>query len=163
MEWMKGWKRTIGMAALATGLLATAAATSAGAFGGHCRHGGRDGGRGGPSTARLEHRLERLVLSADVRAKALAIVDASRSEDRALREQTQAAREELRASLSAGGEPDRNALDAQIERIGALETEHHKQFLHTLIAVGAVLPDAQRAQWFEPPHHRGDRDGRPTR
>jgi Spy/CpxP family protein refolding chaperone len=156
------WKKRIGIAALATGLLATAAATSAGAFEGHFRHGGREHG-GPPGTARLEYRLERLDLSADVRARALAIVDASRTEDRELREQIRTAHEELRTALAASGKLDQKALDAQIERLGALETQHHKQFLHTLIAVGAVLPEAQRAQWFEPPHRHGDRAGPPAR
>jgi Spy/CpxP family protein refolding chaperone len=151
-------KTSIGIAVLATGLLATVAATSAGAFGGggHCKRGG--GGYGGPSVSRLEHRLEKLDLSADVRAKAFAIVDAQRSEDRALREQIRAAHEQLKATLEAGA-TDADALDAQIEALGALKTQHHKQFLHTLIEVGAVLPDAQRAQWFEPPHHRGGHHG----
>lgn len=143
---------SIGISALAIGLFATIAATSAGAFGGgHCK---REGGHGGPSVSRLEHRLEKLDLPADVRAKAFAIVDASRSEDRALREQIRAAHEQLKAALEAGAS-DADALDAQVEALGALKTQHHKQFLHTLIEVGALLPDAQRAQWFEPPHHRG--------
>jgi Spy/CpxP family protein refolding chaperone len=149
----------VGIIALATGLLATAAATSAGAFGGHCRMGGHHGGP--PGVARLEHRLEKLDLPADVRAKAFAIVDASRGEDRALREQIRAAHEQLRATLEAGAS-DARKLDAQVEALGALQTQHHKQFLHTLIQVGAVLPDAQRAQWFEPPHGRGGRGDHAT-
>jgi Spy/CpxP family protein refolding chaperone len=153
---MIGKKASLGISALAVGLLATVAATSAGAFGGgHCKRGGHGGP---PGAARLEHRLERLDLSADVRAKAFAIVDASRSEDRALREQIRAAHEQLRAALEAGA-PDADALDAQVEALGALKTQHHKQVLHTLIEVGAVLPDAQRAQWFEP-HSRGRRGDR---
>jgi Spy/CpxP family protein refolding chaperone len=148
-------KTSIGISALAIGLFATVAATSAGAFGGgHWKRGG--GGHGGPSVARLEHRLERLDLPADVRAKAFAIVDAQRSEDRALREQIRAAHEQLKATLETGA-TDADALDAQIEALGALKTQHHKQFLHTMIEVGALLPDAQRAQWFEPRHQHGDR------
>ena len=152
-------KKSIGISALAVGLLATVAATSASAFGGsgHCKRGG--GRHGGPSVARLEQRLEKLDLSADVRAKAFAIIDAQRSEDRALREQIRAAHEQLRASLETGA-PDADALDAQVEALGALKTQHHKQFLHTQIEVGALLPDGQRAQWFEPRHHRGDRHGK---
>jgi Spy/CpxP family protein refolding chaperone len=147
-------KSSIGISALAIGLLATVAATSAGAFGGHGKRGG--GRHGGYGAARLEHRLEKLDLSADVRAKAFAIIDAQRSEERALREQIRAAHEQLRASLEAGA-PDVDALDTQVEALGALKTQHHKQFLHTQIEVGALLPEAQRAQWFAPRHHRGDR------
>ena len=154
-------KASIGISALAIGLLATVGATSAGAFGGggHCKRGG---GHGGHGIGRLEHRLEKLDLPAGVRAKAFAIVDASRSEDRALREQIRAAHEQLRTALESGA-ADADALDAQIEALGALKTQHHKQFLHTMIEVGALLPDAQRAQWFEPRHHRRDRGDEPTR
>jgi protein CpxP len=142
----------IGISALAVGLLAAGAATSAGAiagrFGGHCGPGGA------PGVGRLEHRLERLDLSADVRAKAFAIIDASRSDERALREQVRAAHEQLRTLLESGA-ADPAALNAQIDGLGALQTQEHKQFLHALIEIGALLPDAQRAQWFAP-LHRGD-------
>src|SRR5262245_50575121 len=152
-------KASIGVSALAIGLLATVGATSAGAMGGHCKRGG---GPGGPGAARLEHRLERLDLSADVRTKALAIIDASRAEDRALRDQIRTAHEQLRVALESGA-PGRDALDTQIDALGALMTQHHKQMLHTMIEVGALLPDAQRAQWFEPPHFRRGHRDEPTR
>jgi Spy/CpxP family protein refolding chaperone len=153
----------IGISALAIGLLATVAATSAGAFGGggHCKRGG--GGHGGPSISRLEHRLEKLDLSADVRAKAFAIVDASRGEERALREKKRAAHKELRAMLESGA-PNAKALDAQVDEVGALKTQQHKHYLHTLLKVGALLPEAERAQWFAPPHrgrHHGDKPEKP--
>ena len=143
---MRSKTRSIGIAALAAGLLATA--TSAGAFG---RHGGMPGM---PGVEMLERRIERMKLPADVRAKAFAIVDASRAEGRATREQSRAAHEELRAMVKAGA-PDAKALDKQIEGVGALRTQQHKQFLHALIRIGALLPDDQRAQWFEPPHRGG--------
>ena len=154
--------RSIGIAALAAGLLATAAATSAGAFGGH---GGMGRGRmmGMPGVEMLEHRLERMDLPADVRAKAFAIVDAARPKERATREQIRSAHEKLREMVKAGA-PDTKALDKQIEQVGALQTQQHKQFLHTLIEIGAVLPEQQRAQWFEPPHRDWHRPGaEPTR
>jgi len=150
---MKFGKKSIGISALAIGLLATAA-TSAGAFGGHGRPGGR--WQGGPSVELLERRLDRLDLSADVRAKAFAIVDASRGQERALRDQIRTAHEQLRTALASGA-PDADALDAQVDALGALKTEQHKRFLHTLIDVGAVLPADQRAQWYAPPRPRGDR------
>src|SRR5262245_7274223 len=143
--------KSVGISVVAIGLLVTAA-TSEGAFGGRGRHG--DGWQGGPSTARLEHRLERLDLSLDVRAKAFAIVDASRSEDRALRERIRTAHEQLRTALASGA-PDAHALDAQVDALGALKTQQHKHFLHTMIQVGALLPDEQRTQWFAAPRHRG--------
>ncbi len=144
--WRSKW-----IAALAVGLVAVVAASSAGAFGKR---------RGGPGLAQLEHRLEKLDLSADVRAKAYAIVDAQRAQERALREQIRTAHQELGALVKAGT-PDIEAVDAQIDELGVLKTQQHKQFLHALLKIGALLPEQQRAQWFEPPHrrdhHRGER------
>jgi Spy/CpxP family protein refolding chaperone len=136
-------KKSAWICALAIGLLATAAASSAGAFGGR---------RGGPpDITRLERRLERLDLSADVRKKAFAILDGARGDERALREQLRAAHDELGAMVKAGA-PDGKALDAKIDELGALRTQQHKQFLHTVLKIGALMPDAQRAQWMDPPH-----------
>ena len=157
---MSRTRTSIGISALAIGLLAAIAATSAGAVGGHCegRGPGMHGMRGGPpGVGHLEHRIEMLDLSADVRSKAFAVVDAARPEERALREKSRAAHEELRAMLESGS-PDAKKLDAKIDELGALQTKQHKQFLHTLLSVGALLPADQRAQWFAPPHH-----GRPER
>src|SRR5262245_36552205 len=121
-------RKSIGISALAIGLLATVAATSAGAFGGQCRFGGRGGHGGPPGLAMLEHRIERLDLSADVRAKAFAVIDGSRAEERALREKTRAAHEQLRALVESGA-PEPKKLDARIDELGALQTQQHKQFL----------------------------------
>jgi Spy/CpxP family protein refolding chaperone len=140
--------KTTWIAALAIGLLATAAATSAGAF-------GRRGGP--PGLARLEHRVERLDLGTDTRAKAFAIIDAARGPDRALREKMRAAHEALRATIESGA-PDTAALDKQIDAMSALQAEHHKQFLHTLLQIGKLLPADKRAQWMAPAH-RGGRHG----
>jgi Spy/CpxP family protein refolding chaperone len=155
---------SIGISALAIGLLATIAATSAGAIGGHCGRGGRGCHGGPPGLGHLERRIEKLDLSADVRTKAFAILDAARPEERALREKTRAAHEELRAMLDSGA-PSTKALDAKIDELGALQTRQHKQFLHTLLSVGALLPADQRAQWFAPPHRgRHERESHePTR
>ena len=138
-------KMAIWIAALAIGSLATVAATSAGAFGGHCKRGGRRARRRG--VARLEHRLERLDLSADVRAKAFAIIDARAAKSARCASRSAPRTSSCGRSLESGA-PNANALDAQVEALGALKTQQHKQFLHTLIEVGALLPDEQRAQWF---------------
>jgi Spy/CpxP family protein refolding chaperone len=139
-------KRTsIWIGALAIGAAAAVAASSAGAF-------GRRGGP--PDLAHLEHRLERLDLSADVRAKSFAILDAARAPERALREKIRAAHEGLRAALESGA-PDAAALDAQIDAIGALQTQRQKQFLHTVLQIRALLPEEKRAEWMAPPRHGG--------
>jgi Spy/CpxP family protein refolding chaperone len=149
-------KSALWIAALATGSLATVAAAGAG---GYCKHAGRGGHGGPPGLAHLERRIERLDLSADVRARAFAIVDASRGEERALRDQTRAAHEALHEMVESGAR-DAKKLDAQVEEIGSLQTRQHKQFLHALIQIGALLPEDQRAQWFAPPHRGKERDDR---
>jgi Spy/CpxP family protein refolding chaperone len=141
-------KTTLWIAALAIGSLATVAAAGGG---GHCKHGGRGWHGRPPGLEQLERRVDRLDLSADARTKAFAILDASRGEERALREKTRAAHQELRAMLESGA-PNAKKLDAQVDELGSLRTQQHKQFLHALIQVGALLPEDQRAQWFAPPH-----------
>jgi len=139
------------IAALMILALVTAAAGSAGAF-------GRRGGH--PDLGRLERRIERLDVSADVRAKAFAIVDAQRAKDRALREQVRTAHEALRAMLESGS-PEARKLDQQVDELGALRTQQHKQLLHAMLAIGALLPEEQRAQWMAPPDRRGHGGHRP--
>ena len=137
------------IAAFVIGALAAAAATSAGAF-------GRRGGL--PGVSRLEHRLDKLDLSAETRAKALAIVDAARGDERTLRDELRAEHEELFAMVQSGTS-DTAAVDAQIETVGALRTQQHKQFLHVLLQVAALLPEDQRARWLAPPHRGEHRSG----
>jgi len=151
-------KLAIWITALACVSLATVAAGAAGARG-QCKHGGRFGHGGPPGLAHLEHKIERLDLSADVRTQAFAIIDGSRSEERTLREKTRAAHEQLHAMIASGA-PDTKKLDAKVDEVGALKVRQHKQFLHTLIEVGALLPEEQRAQWFAPPHRDKKRDER---
>ena len=140
-------KTGLWIAALALGSFATVAAAGGG---GHCKHAGAGWHGRPPGLEHLERRIDRLDLSADVRTKAFAVVDASRGEERSLREKTRAAHEELRAMLESGA-PNAKKLDEQIDELGSLRTQLHKQYLHTLIQVGALLPEDQRAQWFAPP------------
>ena len=149
-------KTALWIAALAIGSFATVAAAGAG---GHCKHAGRGPHGGPPGLAQLERRIDRLDLSADLRTQAFAILDASRGEERALREKTRAAHEEMRAMLESGS-PDAKKLDAQVDELGSLQTQQHKQFLHALIQVGALLPEDQRAQWFAPAHRATRADDR---
>jgi len=149
-------KAAIWSAALAIGSLATLAAASAATGGGHCRHGGWHGGT--PGLTQLERRIDRLGLSADARTKAFAVLDAARGDERALRTKTRAAHESLRTMLESGA-PNAKRLDAQVDELGALRTQQHKQYLHTLLQIGALLPEDQRAQWFAPPR-REEREER---
>ena len=149
-------KTALWIAALALGSFATVAAAGGG---GHCKHAGSGWHGRPPGLEQLERRIDRLGLSADVRAKAFAIVDASRGQERTLREKTRAAHEQLRAILGSGT-PNATKLDEQVDELGALRTQQHKQYLHTLIQVGAILPEDQRAQWFSPPRRAQRPDDR---
>jgi Spy/CpxP family protein refolding chaperone len=140
-------KTALWITALALGSFATVAAAGGG---GHCNHSGSGWHGRPPALEHLERRIDRLDLPADVRTKAFAIVDASRGEERSLREKTRAAHAALRAMLESGA-PNAKKLDAQVDELGSLRTQQHKQYLHTLIQVGALLPEEQRAQWFAPP------------
>jgi Spy/CpxP family protein refolding chaperone len=149
-------RTAIWITALAIGSLATVAAAGGG---GHCKHAGRGWQGRPPGLAHLERRIDRLDLSTAVRTRAFAILDASRGEERALREKTRAAHEALRAMLESGA-PDAKKLDVSVDELGALQTQQHKQFLHALIQIGALLPEDQRAQWFAPPHRAERSDDR---
>lgn len=127
--------------------LASLVMTSGAAQAGRPRH---------PGLAHLERRIESLDLSEDVRRQALAIVDAARPEERELREQIDEAHEQLRALLGTAS-PDPAAVDAQVDALGALRTEKHKQFLATLLGIGALLDDEQRAALLAPPERGGPR------
>jgi Spy/CpxP family protein refolding chaperone len=149
-------KTALWMIALAIGSLATIAAAGGG---GHCKHAGSGWQGKPPGLAHLERRIDRQGLSADTRTKAFAILDASRGEERALREKTHAAHDSLRKILESGA-PNAKKLDAAVDELGALRTQQHKQFLHALIQIGALLPEDQRAQWFAPPHRAERPDDR---
>jgi Spy/CpxP family protein refolding chaperone len=150
-------KTALWITALAIGSLATVAAAGGG---GHCKHAGSGWQGRPPVLAHLERRIDRLDLSADLRTKAFAILDATRGDERALREKTRAAHDSLRAMVESGA-PNEKKLDAQVDELGGLRTQQHKQYLHALIQIGALLPEDQRAQWFAPPH-RAERPDDPT-
>ena len=118
-------KTSIGIAALAIGLLATVGGDLRGRLRGPLQA-RRAAGTAAPAS-RASSTASRSSISPPTCARRRSRSSTrSRSEERALREQIRAAHEQLRAALESGA-PDADALDAQVEALGALKTQHHKQ------------------------------------
>jgi Spy/CpxP family protein refolding chaperone len=129
---------------LTTLLALTALAVAAGArppFGGHFR-----GPHGGQHHERfLEKYADRLDVDDETREQIEGKFASSREEAAPLREELHDAHRTLREMLHAD-EPDRDAILAQADRIGALDTLLRKLRLTTLLEVSALLSDQQRAE-----------------
>lgn len=99
----------------------------------------------GPIERGLERDVERLGLDAETRAEIRKMARDARSRAVERRGELDEVRDELRALLDAP-EPDEAAVLAQADRIGALETEMHKDRLRTLLRIRALLTPEQRAE-----------------
>jgi len=100
-------------------------------------------GRGGPGVDRLEDRLDSLGLDDATRAKINGILDQSRADARALRAQMRPIHQQIHTLLQVSP-PDEAAVLAQVDQLGALQTQAHKQHIQTLIQVLALLSPDQR-------------------
>jgi Spy/CpxP family protein refolding chaperone len=100
---------------------------------------------GGPQ---LEQLVEGLDLDEETLASVYEIMDSSRERHRELRRQIRDAHEQMR-SLLEQEEPNEDAVLEQVDVIGALRTEAHKEGLRTLLKVRALLTPAQREQLLE--------------
>lgn len=98
---------------------------------------------GGPSAHMIEEHAEELGLSDDQLAAIRAVADKSRQDGDALRLQLEAEEMGMRGLLEADP-PDRAAIMAQAERIGALKTERQKLHLGSMLDVRAQLTKEQR-------------------
>ncbi len=121
--------------------------------------GGRPPHRGVP----LEHLIEELGLDDETLAQADAVIDASRTEERSLREADRFMR-----TLLEQEEPDEDAVMTQVESIGGLRTNLRKEQLRTMLRVRALLTPEQRIRLLQRlkdrprrgPGGRGGRRGR---
>lgn len=102
-------------------------------------HGGADSGRF------LEMLADRLEVDEETRGAIDEKFQASREQAEPLRAELHGRHVALREMLRAD-EPDREAVMAQAERIGELETGLRKLRLATLLEVRALLSDEQRAE-----------------
>jgi Spy/CpxP family protein refolding chaperone len=107
------------------------------------RHGGRPGH--GSMLGRVEHGVEKLELAPETRKSIDAILDQARIERRPLREQLRAARAQMRTALDAES-PSSDAVLAQADSIGALQTQAKKLELQALIQVRQLLTAEQWQQ-----------------
>lgn len=118
----------------------------------------RPRGHGYGHLTSLEHRVERLDLDGETRTAVYAVIDQARAEQRDLRRQIREAYQALRAYLEQET-PDEEAVMAQAETIGALQTERRKQALRTLLAVWAQLTPEQRESLRQAKDHDGRHRG----
>lgn len=101
------------------------------------------GGRGhGPKLHKL---VEKLNLDEATAAKVKAKFEASREAGKALHAQVRAERDALHTLLEADN-PDRAAIMAQVEKIGALKVSLEKQRMGTMLEVRELLTPEQRLQ-----------------
>jgi Spy/CpxP family protein refolding chaperone len=117
------------------------------------RHGGCQGH--GPSARldRLEAKLADLELDAETRAAAEQLIATARTEGEARRDELTSAREALHELLEQEA-PALEAVLAQAEAIGALETESHKARLRSMIELRSLL-GAERWQELRDSRHYG--------
>jgi hypothetical protein len=110
-------------------------------------------GRGRPFD-RIEDRLESLGLEPQTLETARGLLEQAREERRASRDELRAARDRMH-ELMREEKPDVDAVLAQVDTIGALQTSAKKARLRTLLAVRALLTPEQWAQLLPAPGERG--------
>jgi len=98
-----------------------------------------------PLDALLERHAARLALDAETLARIRAAADASRPEHERLAGALHALRQEMRQQLGEDA-PDRDAVMALADRIGAAETALDKHRLATLLEIRALLTPVQRRE-----------------
>ena len=92
----------------------------------------------------VSRHAERLGLDAATQAELAQILEESGAQYRELKEEKRAAREDLRALLSAP-EPDREAILAQADVVDALRSRAHHSKLDAILRIHELLTPDQRA------------------
>lgn len=96
----------------------------------------------------VQRHAEQLGLDAGTRAALEAIVAEAEARDEARRAEMRAARERMRALLSAP-EVDRDAIVAQADAFDALKARAHRDRLETILRIHELLTPAQRQALVE--------------
>ncbi len=107
------------------------------------RHGGEHGR--GNLLGHIERGVDRLELTTETKQAVYAVLDGARSERRALGDQLRAAHEQMKAALDAPA-PSLDAVLAQAESIGVLETQAKKIELAAVVKVRQLLTNEQWKQ-----------------
>ncbi len=129
-------------AALAVAVVAGLASASVAVAG---PHGGPCGGRAGGGLDRIEHGVARAGLPAETQKAIYQRLDEARTEQRALRSSLADEHEKMRALLERDV-TDADAVMAQADVVGNLETQMRKLELRTLVSLrNLVTPE----QWEE--------------
>ncbi len=124
--------------------------------------GGPPGRSGPPPIDRvLEEHGTRLGLGAEVRDAIREISEGVREEKDRLHRTLRALHDEQRSLLGAE-EPDEDAVLGLADRIGAAETELHKQRLREMLRIRALLTPEQRRTLVVIHEERQDRGNRPS-
>jgi Spy/CpxP family protein refolding chaperone len=103
------------------------------------------GPRLGPPARFFEEHAEELGIDQATLGKIRAIVDASRTEGRALRDQVRTERRTMRALLDEAT-PDEASVMAQADVVGDAMTALKKHHLATMLKIRALLTPEQRAE-----------------
>jgi Spy/CpxP family protein refolding chaperone len=111
----------------------------------------RDGGgcRHGQPLKRMESRLDGIGLAPETLASARTLLDKAREDQRGTRDQLRDARDRMHELMSAD-KPDTEAVLAQADTIGSLETSAKKARLKTMLDLRALLTPDQWAQLQTP-------------
>ncbi len=142
---MRGsWMKRMAALALALAVVTTVAGTAVAK-----RHGGSPGH--GSMLGRVERGVDELELAPETRKSVDAILDQARAQRRELRDQLRTARGQMRGMLDESA-PSTDAVLAQADAIGALETQATKLDLQAIIQVRKLL---SAEQWQELRAHGG--------
>jgi Spy/CpxP family protein refolding chaperone len=151
---MTSWKAGFAGAVLALVVVVLLGASTALSKPGH---GGCRGHGAGARFDRLEEKLGTLSLDESTRAAASRLIAQARTESEARREEMRDARGALR-ELLAQDTPSVDAVMAQADVVGALETESHKAKLRTMIELRSLLGPERWQELRESLHEkRGER------
>lgn len=143
-----GWKAA-GIALVAGTLVAGVAAARPPGGGCH-EHGSLDG---------LVYQLEELGIEGETLEAVEAVVDRARDEARDNHRALRAAHEELRELLEQDA-PDLDAVLAQADAVGALETQARKARVRAMLEIRGLVSAEQWQALKERGHHRHHRYGR---
>jgi len=131
------WKKKAGVGAL---VLVVAGVLGAGAA--FARPPGHHGGRGGHGSCggfeRLSDKIDDLGLDAEKQAAADQVLEQARVARKAQRAEMRAARQQMRALLEQDA-PAVDAVMAQADTLGALETKAHKERLQTMLSLRSIV------------------------